>query len=263
MRAISANWPVFTALYVGLAAALFFTGISLQKGWLSYVPLMLAVMLVLGYFLLAGLWAAHQLYDPDGVRPYDILFDMGPVRPDDEVLVVELGTRVAPLRLRRRLTTGRLMVVDVYNPQWTTSQALVRLRKQAPHPPSDPRLVWQDGRFDLFPLPDNSVPFVLLDQTLSEFWQEGDRLRLLQEIYRVLTANGRLLFAERMRTQTNWLVLGPAAVRLAGHDYWQTLLREAGFVIRREQELQGLITCIRAEKPSAAEARQLTFDLPL
>jgi ubiquinone/menaquinone biosynthesis C-methylase UbiE len=188
---------------------------------------------------------------------------MGPVQPDDEVLVVGLGTRVDPLRLRRRLTTGRLIVVDVYNPQWTTSQVLVRLRKQAPHPPSDPRLVWQDGRFDLFPLPDNSVPFVLLNQTLSEFWQEGDRLRLLQEIHRVLTANGRLLFAERMRTQTNWLVLGPTAVRLAGHDYWQTLLQEAGFVIRREQNLQGLITCIRAEKPSATEARQLALDIPL
>jgi len=262
-RHISANWPIFAVLYGGLVMVLLVSGISLQNGWLSFVPLMLALGIILVYFLVTSLWAAHHLYDLDGQRPYDILFDMGQVKANDTIAYIDLGLRVTPFHLRRRLTTGKIIIIDVYNPQWTTGQSLVRARAQAPQPPDDPRLVWQNGRFNLLPLPDQSVPFVMLDQILSQCWQEGDRLRLLKEANRVLTPNGRLLLAERVRTQTNWLVYGPGCVRFHPIEYWQDLLYEAGFVIRRDQDLQGLIHCIRADKPSGSEARQLALDLPL
>ena len=262
-RHISANWPIFTVMYLGLVLVLLVSGISLQKGWLSFVPLMLALGIVLVYFLATALWAAHKLNDLDGLRPYDVLFDMGQVKATDTIAYLDLGLRVTPLHLRRRLTTGKIIVIDVYNPQWTTGQSLARARAQAPQPPDDPRLVWQNGRFNLLPLPNQSVPFVMLDQILSQCWQEGDRLHLLKEAYRILTPNGRLLLSERMRTQTNWVVYGPGGARFQSINDWQDLLHEAGFIIRREQDLQGLIHCIRADKPSSSEARQLALALPL
>ncbi|MBE2223173.1 MAG: methyltransferase domain-containing protein [Anaerolineae bacterium] len=262
-RHVSANWPIFAVMYIGLVLVLLISGISLQKGWLSFVPLMLALGIVLVYFLGTSLWAAHKLHDLDGLRPYDVLFDMGQIKATDSIVYVDLGLRVAPLHLRRRLTTGKIIVVDVYNPQWTTGQALIRARAQAPQPPSDPRLVWQNGRFDLLPLPDKSVPFVMLDQILSQCWQEGDRVRLLKEAHRILTPNGRLLLAERIRTQTNWLVYGPGGARFKPVDYWQDLLQETGFIVRRQENLSGLIYCFRADNPSGSEARQLALALPI
>lgn len=262
-RHISINWPIFAVLYGGIVIVLLTAGISMQKGWFSFVPLMLALGIVFVYFLLTSLWATHKLHDLDGLRPYDVLFDIGQVKATDTIAYIDLGLRVVPLHLRRRLTTGKLIIVDVYNPQWTTGQALARARAQAPSVPDDPRLVWQNGRFDLLPLPDKSVPFVMLDQLLSQCWQEGDRLKLLKEANRILTANGRLLLTERVRTQTNWLVYGPGGGRFQPSDYWQNLLQEAGFIVRRQQDLQGLIHCFRADKPSSSEARQLALDLPL
>lgn len=262
-RQISSHWPLFLNLYGGLALALFVAGISLQRGWLSFVPLMLALSLIFGYFLTTALWAAHKLHDLDGLRPYDVLFDLGQIQAADKIVYVGLGLRHAPLHLRRRLTTGKLIVVDVYNPQWTPGKPLARARAAAPPVTPDPRLVWQNGRFDLLPLPDKSVPYVMLDQVLSQFWQRGDRLHLLQEAHRILTPNGRLLLSERIRSQTNWLVLGPGGAQLQTLEYWQTLLQEAGFVVRRQKDLQGLVYCFRADKPSATEARQLALDLPL
>jgi SAM-dependent methyltransferase len=246
-----------------LVIVLFVSGISLQKGWFSFVPLMMALGIVLGYFLATALWAAHKLYDLDGLRPNDALFDLGQIKATDTIAYLDLGLRVAPLHLRRRLTTGKLIVVDIYNPQWTTGQALARARAQAPPCPDDPRLIWQNGRFDLLPLPDKSVPFVMLDQILSQCWQEGDRLKLLKEAFRILAPNGRLLLTERVRTQTNWLVYGPSSVRFQPSSYWQELLQDAGFIVRRQQDLQGLIHCFRADKPSGSEARQLALDLPI
>ncbi|MGB5058289.1 MAG: hypothetical protein WBO48_06340, partial [Candidatus Promineifilaceae bacterium] len=102
-----------------------------------------------------------------------------------------------------------------------------------------------------------------LCQVVSEFWQQGDRAALLQEINRILTPNGRILLAERVRSQTNWLVMGPGAVNLQSAEQWRDLLREAGFIVQKEQDLQGLIHCFRADKPTPAQARQLSLNLPI
>lgn len=258
---VYAHWPLYTLAYAGMIAALILIGVGARQGLLSFIPLGVALLLVQSYFLLASLWAAHQLHDVNGIRPHQVLFDMGAIQDTETFVFIDLGTRWPAIELSRRLTTGRVIVVDVYNPQWTTSRALARHRARRPSPPLDPRLTWRDGDVNLIPLPDGSVPAVILSQVLSEFWQHGDRLALLKEIHRILTPGGRLLLAERVRTQTNWLVTGPAALGLPTAGYWQNLLRQAGYHVQKEKDLLGLVYCIRARKPTPAEARQLAFEL--
>ncbi|MBK8987841.1 MAG: methyltransferase domain-containing protein [Chloroflexi bacterium] len=263
IRHVWANWPLYLLAYAGIVLALVTIGVSLQKGWLSFVPLSLALLLLLSYFLAAALWAAHQLYDAAGLRPQHILFDMAQLRPTDTLVYVDLGVRDLALQLGSRLTSGKIIVVDVYHPQGTMSRSLKRYRARQPHALNDPRLVWQNGRVDLLPLPDNSVSTVILHRVVSEFWQQGDRLALLREVYRILRPDGRLLLAERVRSANNWLVMGPGALQLSFADDWRDLLQEAGFVVRQERDLQGLVHCFRADKPTTPQAYQLAFDLPL
>lgn len=263
MRHLGANWPGYLLIYAGIVLSLLLIGVSLQEGWLSFIPIATALALFLGYLLAASLWAAHRLYDPAGLRPYHVLFDMGQLKATDTFVYVDLGVRDFALQLSRRLTSGKIFVIDVYNPQWATSGSLKRYRARQPHAPNDPRLVWQNGRFDLLPLPDKSVSTVILHRVVSEFWQQGDRAALLQEVHRILTPNGRVLLAERVRTPTNWLVMGPSALHLQSVDDWRMLLQAAGFIIVKEVDLQGLVHCFRADKPTPAQARQLSLNLPL
>ncbi|MBK8130999.1 MAG: hypothetical protein IPK53_19490 [bacterium] len=88
------------------------------------------------------------------------------------------------------------------NPQWNTSQKVETIPRPQPPAPQDPRLVWQNGRVGLFRCPNKSINTVFLCQVVSEFWQQGDRAALLQEINRIL-AKRRILLAERVRSQTN------------------------------------------------------------
>ncbi|MCP4427199.1 MAG: class I SAM-dependent methyltransferase [Chloroflexi bacterium] len=261
LRAVYARWPAFALIYGGIVFALVIIGLSIDQGWIGLIPLSLAAIIVLTYFFLASLRSLHLQYDRDGLNPHHILFDMGQIREDDIFVYVDLGERRRAIELARRLTTGKVVAVDVYNPQWTISQVLARARSRIPAPPPDPRLSWRNGRSDLIPLPDKSVTAVFLCQIASEFWQEGDRLQLLYEIYRVLSENGRLLLAEQARTQTNWALKGPAALALAPVEQWRDLLGQAGFRIRSEKNLQGVIHCIRADKPTYIEAQQLTLGL--
>ncbi|MCP4357330.1 MAG: class I SAM-dependent methyltransferase [Chloroflexi bacterium] len=261
VQTIVAHWPRFMLLYGGMVGALLLMGVSAERGWYSFVPLSTAALLLCAHFFAAALWSAHQLYDRDGVRPHLVLFNMGHLQPQDRFAVIDVGFRERPLDLSRRLTTGQIIVLDVYNPQWTTSAALARRRKQRPHLPADPRLVWREGQFNLLPLPDNSVSAVLLCQTTAQFWQHGDRLTLLREALRILTADGRLLFAEQARSQTNWLIFGPTATNIPSDTYWRSLLKEAGFFVQQERDLNGHILCLQAQIPTHLQAQQLQFEL--
>jgi ubiquinone/menaquinone biosynthesis C-methylase UbiE len=110
-------------------------------------------------------------------------------------------------------------------------------------------------------MPDNSVALVVASYILVEFWQHGDRDRLLREMRRILQPGGHLILAEPVRTTTHWLMIGPAAARLPAPAYWRDLLRTAGFVVTREKDVGGYYLCFRAEKPLPGAVQQLALDL--
>jgi SAM-dependent methyltransferase len=262
LRYVAAYWPTYLILYGGGAAVtLLVVVVSAPMGWWAFVSLGLAALLLLVYFWGASLWAAHKMYDQESPPDYDVLFGLSQLGAGDTFLLISLGLRHTAVNLARHLTSGRLIVVDLYNPQLTPDRALRRWRAQNSRAfKQDPRIIWRDGRLDLLPVPDNSMPAVMVSQTAAAFWQQGDRHCLLREIYRVLAPGGRLLLSERVRSQTNLAVMGPAVLQLDTAVYWRRLLQEAGFEIRKEQALHGLVHCFRADKPVSERARQLHLD---
>lgn len=261
LRHVRAHWPGYLLLYGG-GALLSLLVILLAAGsrlW-GMVLLALAALLVLFYFLVASLWAAHEMRDRRPNHPAEVLFKLGPIDRTDEFVHVGLGLRDVPENLSRRLTRGCIYAVDVYNPQLAPSRTLARERAVAPASPPDPRLSWLNGSIDLLPLPDNGTLIVTISHTLHELWQHGDRRLLLKEVYRILEPGGCLLLAEPARTTLAYLVWGPGALRLEPPLYWRTLLHSCGFRIATEQSVRDLYYCYRAVKPLPGEIQQLTLD---
>lgn len=259
IRAIQNQWPTFFGIYGAFVFVLIIIGISLQKMLLAFVPMGVALLILLGIYLFGRVWATYQLFDNHGIRPHEHLFDLGQIRNTDTIVYIDHGNRRRALDLARRLTTGKIIVIDIYNPQWMPNRFLVRQRNNMPTAVSDPRLSWKDSQIGLIPLPDASVSYVFLCQVLSELWQKGDQEALLKEIYRILTPNGRLLLAERIQNKTNLSLL--EGFSFETNHYWQQLLKESGFKLQREANLQSLIHLYRAIKPTPHEARQMAFDL--
>jgi SAM-dependent methyltransferase len=260
---IHAHWPGYFLAYGGLMLSLALIGISAERGWMAFVSLGMALFILISYFIGASIWAAHQLHDRGGLQPHHVLFDMGQIQATDRFVCIHLGLRRQAMELGQRLTTGQIVMVDVYSPQWAPSRALIRGRSRMPAAFADPRYEWYSGDIGLLPLPDGSVHSVILCQVLSELWQQGDQLRLLKEVQRILVPNGRVLIGERVSSQANWLIMGPAALSLPTMAGWRALLAQAGFLGRQVQELQGIIHCFRADKPTATEATQLALALAM
>ncbi|MBP7997865.1 MAG: methyltransferase domain-containing protein [Chloroflexi bacterium] len=257
LRHVNAHWPAYLLGYGGGAiAVLSLALVSVRQGWWGFIPLMLASLLILIYFFGASLWMA---YKRDEQAEANLFLAWAQLSPLDTFAHIDLGQRQLALHLVRYLTTGKLTVIDVFNPQLTPGRALSRTREQArPWPQAEPRLICLEGSVDLLPLPDRSVPVVTMAYTLPEFWQRGDQEQLLREIYRILKPGGRLIVLEQMRHPQNVWFLGPLVWRWPAAAYWHELLTTTGFTIRKEQPIHArLAQLFRADKPVQYQSRQL------
>lgn len=261
MRYMRDHWPVYAGLYVLLIVAVLFIGLSLALEWYSFITFSLATVLVVSYLLVAYLYLAYLLNDAPGGTAADILIDLGQTKPSDRVVCIDLGLRTTPVAVARYMTTGEVIAIDLYNPQSNTNPTLHRARARARKPAADPRLQWIDGNIELLPLPDRSVSAVYMNRILSEFWLPEERDQLLQEVYRILIPEGRLLLAEPIRAQSHLLLVGLITYGLPAPDHWRETLAKAGFILRKEQTARGLIFCARADKPSPTAGKQMQLNL--
>lgn len=257
---VRVRWPRAISLLAGAILAFFIIVIAAERGAWALAAAGIAILVLIVYFSTTSLWAAYEQFVRRQAAPAKVIFQMGQIQPTSSFVNVGLGVRQTPVALSRRLTRGHIRAIDVYNPQLTPRQVLARQRRPLPLV-SDPRLTWLEGSLDLLPMPDNSVPLVVASYILTEFWQHGDRERLLREMRRILQPGGHLILAEPARTTTQWLMIGPAAARLPPPAYWRALLRTAGFVVTREKDIGGYYLCFRAEKPQPGAVQQLALDL--
>jgi ubiquinone/menaquinone biosynthesis C-methylase UbiE len=122
-------------------------------------------------------------------------------------------------------------------------------------------LIWVDGSVNLLPLPDQSTGVVFMNQVLSEFWMPEERAQLLDEVRRILVAEGRLVMSERVRAGSHSFLAGLVTTSLPPEQQWRALLEGHGFTIQREENPHGLLYIVRAVKPSPTSGKQLALKL--
>jgi len=254
------RWPQYLLGHValsGLAGIIIWQ--SVERGWYGFVLLGLTSVIVLIYFGFASLWAAHHLYDNDRIA--GLLVEMGKIDPEDRIVQISPGLQASAFSISQRLTTGQVEVVDVYNPQLMPNRALARRHYNPRRQQKDRRLAWRDGTINLLPMTDDSIRTAIVVETVSALWQEGDRALLLNEIQRILQPGGQLLLAERCRTLSNMLTVGPSAIRLRPASYWESLLERCDLQVAKSANIGDLMHFLKGIKPQVQGQRQLPLDL--
>ena len=257
----NSNWQGYLWRFTGLILSLILLGVGLVRESTSFIIAGIILSLLFIILVTTSLWALNRSSKIAADQTVDYLYRLSQTRSSDTLACIDVGLRWPAIAISHHLTSGHMHAVDIYNPQLMPSKYLARTRRNAQSAIKDPRLDWYDSNLELLPLPDSSVDAVFLFKTLSEVAQLGDQQALLNEIDRILEPNGRLLMAEPANTWPNRLRPGSAVLNLHPPEYWSRLLTGAGFEIRRSQTLQGIVVCIRADKPSLYAGKQMSLHL--
>lgn len=250
-RFVRARWPLYFFGYLGaILFLILFIWVSIQQGWYAFVILSLLVLGLISLVLIASLRSANKVYDRNAVG--QSILEMNPIQPNWTIIDINVGSLELAVWMSRQLLTGKVISIDIYNPQLAPNRTLARNRQFELKPDDDPRLSIRQGTTGLLPLPDNCVPLVTLVQSLSELWQDGDKNQLLLEIHRILEPGGRLLLAEQMLNKANLLATGPAISKLKTVSYWQRRLEHAGFQFHNCEYKDAPLTFLLLKKQSYA-----------
>ena len=258
---IKVHWPSYLFRFAGLILSSLLVILGFQKE--STALFAAGGLLLITFAILAVLtfWSIRKDRSLSNNQIIDYLYRLSSSRSSDTLAAVDLGARWPAISVSQHLTSGRMVVIDIYNPQLMPAKSLARARRLAPPRLFDPRLVWYDSNLQLMPMPDGSVTAVYLYFVLSEIAQKGDQLAVLKEIKRILEPNGRILMAEMANTWTNRLRPGSVTTSIHSLDYWAHLLNETGFEIRSSSSLKGSVFCLRADKPSLFAGQQMSLAL--
>ena len=261
---LNARWPNYRpillfALLIGLA--LLAWGVVASN--LMWLPAGALVILVAAYLYAATSWVMRYLLD---FRPIAAtIWQLATLTRSDDLLFIETGMRNVAIEVSKFLLSGRVTIIDVFNPQLMPNSALLRTRQVAYEnvilPLSDPRTAWIDGRFDRLPRLESSSDVIVLDQVLCEIVQHGDRVRLLTEIYRVLKPGGRLIVVERTQSTNNQWLMGIGGVDgWHSAEIWQQILKDTHFSVATAEPINPLLTAYQAIKP---RPRPRQLELPI
>ena len=246
----------------GLALSLLIFTLGITRNQTLVTVLGLAGILLFGFLIALLVTINSRATITTNIKSVEHLYNLSQTRSTDKLAAIDIGHRWPAITLSRHLTSGRMIVIDIYNPQLMPAKTLMRTQQQNySTSPSDPRLSWYDSNLDLLPLPDRSVSAVFIYHVLSEIAEKGDQKTLLKEIARILQPGGRLLITEFSNIGINRLRASLGIIHMQPYEYWRNLLEEAGYKIQQAQSMPGGTINIRADNPLPYAGSQMSLDL--
>ena len=256
-RYLVARWPsYFEWLGAIIAVCVLGMAVSVWQNWWTLLPIFAGGILAASYFFAASTWLVERLYD--NRRIADAVWPLCNLSPNDHFVYIDCGLRNTAIEVSKNLMRGTLNIVDVYNPQLMPDEALKRIRNYSIEntvlPLSDPRTTWLEGRFDLLPQLDSTVPVVVCNQVLGEL-ALSDRKLLLNEMRRILQPGGRLLIVERVKHKSQSVYRLALNMNWDSAEMWQANLENAGLELHDENQINTILTVFRADAPAAPSAQ--------
>lgn len=246
------------AVFVCAGAAAMALGLQQQSRLIFYFGIATAVY---GALTTIG-WALARYVIPGNrvAVARRIVSKLG-LQGSEQILDVGSGRGLYAIEAARRLSTGRVRAIDIWNPKsidqldfhhklsQPTGNTIENARKNALRADVADRVEFINMDAAHLEFADGSFDLVICGFVIGHLWQHQDKV--LTEIRRVLKCGGRVILVDNVRDLTYFLLSTPhmfvlsylrgrKAKRLSEQNWFKTIIR-AGFDIRRWRVRKGII----------------------
>ena len=182
------------------------------------------------YGLIMPLLVSAYVYDLSGYYKLDWLSNV--ISNNDELkLVVNInaGFDETSFIIKRRFPEADIKVFDFYNEKQHTEPAIKRARNVSLVYPNTQQIV-----SDSIPLQDKTVNVIFLLSAVHEIRSKKERIRFLEECYRICKPNGKVVMVEHLRDFPNFLAFSIGFTHFFSRSTWKRAFKAAGFSCVKE-----------------------------
>jgi ubiquinone/menaquinone biosynthesis C-methylase UbiE len=152
------------------------------------------------------------------------------LKGNEYVLDVGSGTGRTAVQMAKRLTTGRLVGIDIWNTMELGGNSPERAYKNAEIEGVKSKVEFKFGNALEMPFDDNVFDIVTCSSVLNNLPGEKKRIKALKEIFRVLKPKGECVLLEPLRNFRMFCAFTPFGFfQLGKREDWEKYAESVGF----------------------------------
>ncbi len=212
-------------------------------------PVWLAALLLSGaaaaaFWLAASLAVSHLVYDRSPLSRWTWIEAALGFAPQAWVnLHAGFDEATPAIRAMFPGSVGRCF--DFFDPAEMTEPSILRARRLAPSEGAA-----EPVDFRCLPLADASVDAALLLLAAHELRRRPSRVALLGELRRALAPGGKIILAEHLRDDRNFLAFGPGCLHFWSAREWRGNATAAGLTVERELQITPWVKVFVLRRPT-------------
>lgn len=186
------------------------------------------------FWLASSLLVSHYVYDRFPL--YDLNW-LGAVLPrtPGRWINVHAGLDETSAILASIFPDADTQVIDIFDPLLMTEPSIrIAHQLRVPHQFSDPSTPSASMRYDSLAFPAESFDAASCIFAAHELRHHDQRVKLFEEVARILTPDGHFILMEHSRNWPNFLAFGPGFLHFFSQRAWRKAASDARLTVRTQ-----------------------------
>jgi arsenite methyltransferase len=195
-----------------------------------YLTISGGVIAAFGIYMIVAHFLSLYVYVGVGVARFNRVAKLLELEGNEYVLDVGSGTGRTAVQVAKRLTTGRLVGIDIWDKMELSGNSPERAYENAEIEGVKDKVEFKFGNVLEIPFDNNLFDIVTCSSILNNLPGEKNRVKALTEIFRVLKPTGKCMVLEPLRNFTMFCAFTPFAFfQLGRRKDWENYAETAGF----------------------------------
>jgi len=205
----------------------------------TYLTIGGGIIVAFGIYMIVAHFLSLYVFTGIGMS-LDWIAKLLELKGNEYVLDVGSGTGRTSVQIAKRLTTGRLVGIDIWDTMELSGNSPERAYKNAEIEGVKAKVDFKFGNVLEIPFNDDIFDIVTCSSVLNNLPGEKNRVKALKEIFRVLKPGGKCMLLEPLRNLRMFFAFTPFAFfQLGKSEHWEKYAKTAGFSKVRFQDKKG------------------------